>query len=84
MADVAPTPGMVPPRPAEKRTHAAAHTTDDGHAKAVAVLQRLLPILRPSRTDSLDAATRLELLLQEWTTSAYWHDKKGERQIVVP
>ena len=38
MADVAPTPGMVPPRPgAEKRSHAAAHTTDDGHAKAVAV-----------------------------------------------
>ena len=84
MADVAPTPSVIPPRPAEKRTHAAAHTTDDGHAKAVAVLQRLLPILRPSRTDSLDAATRLELLLQEWTTSAYRHDKKGERLIVVP
>ena len=75
---------MVPPRPAETRTHAAAHTTDDGHAKAVAVLQRLLPILRPARTDSLDAATRLQLLLQEWTTSAYRHDKKGAALIVTP
>ena len=45
---------------------------DDDCAKAMAMLQTVLPLLRPSKQNSqLSASMRLELLMQNWTVSAW-------------
>ena len=52
--------------------HDAIDDRDDDCAKATAMLQKVLPYLRPRHANSqLSAGMRLELLIQNWTVSAW-------------